>query len=117
MAGGDSGRAMPPAEGTSTARRPARYRFSVLVVSSSICDHAASEMGASLDGGYSFFSPLRDPILSLMVARRGGRSRPMSAWFDVGGVAASPLMLSRNVAEGTKNKLPVTAWLKSSRRS
>ncbi len=41
------GRAMPPGEGTSTTRRPARYRFSVLVVSSSICDHAASEMGAS----------------------------------------------------------------------
>src|SRR5580698_4079608 len=67
------------------------------------------------DGGYSSFSPLSDPILSDVSSADG--------WHEIGGAAvavesgASPLMLSRNVADGTKNKLPVTAWLKSSSRS
>src|ERR1700756_1428153 len=40
-------RAVPEGPRTSTTRRPARYRFRVREVSSSICAHAASEMGAS----------------------------------------------------------------------
>src|SRR5262249_38958034 len=41
------GMAVPPAAGTSTTRRPARFRFRVRAVSGSICAHAASETGAS----------------------------------------------------------------------
>src|SRR5580700_1534664 len=42
-----AGSATPPGPCTSTTRRPARWRLSVRVASSSISAHAASEMGAS----------------------------------------------------------------------
>ena len=72
----------------------------------------------ALDGGYSSFSPLSDPILSdpLPAARADGKSDVCDPTASVKS-GPSPMMLSRNVADGTKNKLPVTAWLKSSSRS
>src|SRR5580658_10252188 len=62
------------------------------------------------DEGYSSFSPLSDPILSDVSS-----ADETDGGSDVRGTAvsvnwgASPLTLSRNVAVGTKNKLPVTA--------
>src|ERR1700677_3781152 len=70
------------------------------------------------DGGYSSFSPLSDPILSDPSPADGtdGRTDACDATVSVES-GASPPTLSRNVADGTKNKLPVTAVLKSSSRS
>src|SRR5271157_4156168 len=70
------------------------------------------------DGGYSSRSPLSDPILSDPSPADGADGRAVVCDAAVPAESrASPSMLSRNVADGTKNKLPVTAVLKSSRRS
>ena len=71
------------------------------------------------DGGYSSFSPFSDPILSDVscTAPGDGGDEGGSADGAFASSGASGVTLSRNVADGTKNRLPVTGRLKSSSRS
>src|SRR5580658_10259795 len=91
--------------------------------------------GQVRDGGYSWrMSPLREPILSEPSLSESVLSEPsLSDGMDEEGPAAacateeaaegsvalgwSSATFSRNVADGAKNRFPVTARLKSRRRS
>ena len=112
-------RLAPPGPCMSTTRRPARWRLKVRDVSSSICAHAASEIGASSrcrlfiwDVSFQGTDTQRAVVLARGLRGFGvwlGRSRAPQA--------ALRLRCPGMSSEGTKNKFPVTARLKSSSRS
>jgi hypothetical protein len=73
------------------------------------------------DAGYSSFCPLEAILFCVLsdvspTNEAEGASDLIEAQV-AGEFCASPVMLSRNVDDGAKNKLPVTGLLKSSRRS
>src|SRR5262249_58495344 len=81
---------------------------------------AHRKLGRGRGEGYLYrFSPLKEPTASETSGAPGpgGAGSSDDSGSRIAAAGASPFTDSRNVADGTKNRVPVTARLKSSSRS